>query len=78
MAVEVLKKYFGQVEKNKERNIRVNLLDGVRVSYPKGWALVRSSNTQPVLVMRFEAQTQSDMKQIESEVRGIVDPILNG
>src|SRR5207247_165493 len=30
-------------------------LDGVRVRFPRGWGLVRASNTQPVLVMRFEA-----------------------
>jgi phosphomannomutase/phosphoglucomutase len=35
----------------------VNEVDGVRVTFPKGWGLLRSSNTQPVLVMRFEAET---------------------
>ena len=32
-------------------------IDGVRVRFPHGWGLVRASNTQPVLVMRFEAET---------------------
>ena len=32
-------------------------IDGVRVDYPHGWGLVRASNTTPVLVLRFEAQT---------------------
>ena len=32
-------------------------VDGVRVIFPEGWGLVRASNTQPVLVMRFEATT---------------------
>lgn len=35
----------------------VNEVDGVRVTFPQGWGLLRSSNTQPVLVMRFEAET---------------------
>ena len=32
-------------------------VDGVRVRLPHGWGLLRASNTQPVLVMRFEAET---------------------
>jgi len=32
-------------------------LDGVRVRFPHGWGLLRASNTQPALVMRFEADT---------------------
>ncbi len=35
----------------------VDTIDGVRISYPDGWGLLRASNTQPVLVMRFEATT---------------------
>lgn len=34
-----------------------NTIDGVRISWPDGWGLLRASNTQPVLVMRFEATT---------------------
>lgn len=33
----------------------LNLIDGVRISFPDGWALIRSSNTQPVIVVRIEA-----------------------
>ena len=33
-------------------------IDGVRVNFPGGWGLVRASNTQPALVMRFEASDQ--------------------
>ena len=33
----------------------VNTIDGVRMTFPQGWGLIRSSNTQPVLVLRFEA-----------------------
>lgn len=36
---------------------KVDTIDGVRVTFPQGWGLVRASNTQPVLVMRFEAET---------------------
>ena len=32
-------------------------IDGIRVIFDKGWGLVRASNTQPVLVLRFEGET---------------------
>ncbi|MBM3285684.1 MAG: phosphomannomutase, partial [Candidatus Aminicenantes bacterium] len=48
-------------------------IDGVRVNYPKGWALVRASNTQAVLVLRFEAETPEDLKAIRHEVEKTVE-----
>ncbi len=47
-------------------------IDGVRATYPKGWALVRASNTQAVLVLRFEAETKEDLEAIQTEVKGAV------
>jgi phosphomannomutase/phosphoglucomutase len=44
-------------------------LDGVRVDYPKGWGLVRASNTTPVLVLRFEAETQAELERIQAVFR---------
>jgi phosphomannomutase / phosphoglucomutase len=38
-------------------------VDGVRVLFPRGWGLVRASNTQPVLVMRFEAETEELLRE---------------
>ncbi|MFH1220134.1 MAG: phosphomannomutase/phosphoglucomutase [Candidatus Eisenbacteria bacterium] len=43
-------------------------IDGVRVVYPDGWGLVRASNTQPVLVLRFEARTQARLTEIRAEL----------
>jgi phosphomannomutase/phosphoglucomutase len=40
-------------------------LDGVRAVFPDGWGLVRASNTQPVLVLRFEAKTQERLAAIQ-------------
>ncbi|MBU2712801.1 phosphomannomutase/phosphoglucomutase [Zooshikella harenae] len=39
-------------------------IDGVRVDFPVGWGLVRASNTTPVLVLRFEADTEANLKKI--------------
>jgi phosphomannomutase/phosphoglucomutase len=45
-------------------------VDGVRVLFGDGWGLIRASNTQPVLVMRFEARTQAQLDQIRTELDG--------
>jgi len=44
-------------------------IDGVRVKFPNGWGLVRASNTQPALVMRFEAGDDRTL----SEIRGLFE-----
>ena len=43
-------------------------VDGVRILFGDGWGLLRASNTQPVLVLRFEAQTPARLE----EIKGIV------
>ena len=48
-------------------------VDGVRVLFDGGWGLVRASNTQPVLVMRFEARTAGDLDRYREEVEAAVD-----
>jgi phosphomannomutase/phosphoglucomutase len=45
-------------------------LDGVRVSFASGWGLVRASNTQPALVMRFEATSEAELAAYRAEVEG--------
>jgi phosphomannomutase/phosphoglucomutase len=47
----------------------ITTLDGVRVDYPKGWGLVRASNTTPVLVLRFEAESEEELKRIQEVFR---------
>jgi phosphomannomutase/phosphoglucomutase len=48
----------------------VNDVDGVRVLYGDGWGLIRASNTQPVLVARYEARTRERLAQIRGEMEG--------
>lgn len=55
---------------------KVNLIDGIRVSFKNGWALARASNTQPVLVLRFEANTQENLDSIRKKFEDIVNPML--
>jgi phosphomannomutase / phosphoglucomutase len=47
-------------------------VDGVRMLFPHGWGLVRASNTQPVLVLRFEASTPELLAEYQSEVESAV------
>ncbi len=54
----------------------VNLIDGIRVSFPGGWALARASNTQPVLVLRFESTSQEGLDKIRESFESIVNPML--
>jgi phosphomannomutase/phosphomannomutase/phosphoglucomutase len=56
--------------------LKVNFTDGVRVSYPDGWALARASNTQPVLVLRFEASTQAGLDRIRKEFESEIEHLL--
>ena len=46
----------------------VNTIDGVRITFPSGWGLLRASNTQPVLVMRFEATDPRALDAYRGEV----------
>jgi phosphomannomutase/phosphoglucomutase len=50
-------------------------VDGVRVVFPDGWGLVRASNTQPLLVLRFEATTEARLAEIRALVEGKVQEI---
>jgi len=49
-------------------NYDCSTVDGVRIKFGDGWGLVRSSNTQPVIVCRFEANTAERMEEIQSIV----------
>ncbi|MGB7211854.1 MAG: phosphomannomutase/phosphoglucomutase [Gemmatimonadales bacterium] len=46
----------------------VNTIDGVRMTFPHGWGLVRASNTQPILVLRFEAADPAALQAYRAEV----------
>jgi phosphomannomutase/phosphoglucomutase len=52
-------------------------VDGVRVLFPDGWGLVRASNTQPVLVLRFEAKSAERLQEIRTLVENRVADLSN-
>jgi phosphomannomutase/phosphoglucomutase len=59
--VQAAAKHFGA-------RYEVLTLDGVRISFPDGWGLLRASNTQPVLVLRFEATSEAALASYRQEV----------
>ena len=59
--VNKIKKYF----LNK---FKCNLIDGVRIEFDYGWGLVRASNTQPVIVCRFESDSNDNLDKIKNIV----------
>ena len=70
-------KKFKVVDKIKEYVISKNYdfidIDGVRVNFPDGWALVRCSNTGPNITARFEATSKDRLKEIQNEFRGVIN-----
>jgi len=73
---EVKFKIVEEVKKELSSKYPVIDIDGVRAIYPKGWGLVRASNTQAVLVLRFEAETQEDLEAIRKDVQGALEKAI--
>lgn len=56
------------VERFKREGLKVVDVDGARIEFKEGWALVRASNTQPVLVLRFEAETEEFLDTLKNRL----------
>jgi len=68
------------VAKAKFEGARIATIDGVRADWPDGWGLVRSSNTTPCLVMRFDAKDAEALARIQAVFRQqllALNPTLN-
>ena len=68
---------FDIVEKVKEyalsKNYTIITLDGIRVSFDDGWALVRASNTGPNLTVRFEAVSEERLEELQNEFLNVIE-----
>ncbi len=53
-------------------------IDGARILFEHGWGLVRASNTQPVIVMRFEAKSQDRLEEIQALVASAAERLIAG
>ena len=76
MVVDRMRELFRTGDRLPMHPREVITVDGVRAVFDRGWGLIRASNTQPVLVMRFEAIDQDSLQQIrqmmESQVQQAV------
>jgi phosphomannomutase/phosphoglucomutase len=61
-----------RVRDRLRRDFPINEVDGVRVSFDDGWGLVRASNTQPALVLSFEASSAAKCAEHRAFVEGLV------
>lgn len=69
--VEDAKAYF-------RKDFKIIDIDGVRIPFADGWGLIRSSNTQPVLVLRFEAATEERLVAIRQMIEKALETIMKG
>lgn len=67
-------KKFGLIERAREYfaslGLEIIAIDGVRIRFADGWGLIRASNTQPALVLRFEADTPERLQEIRQLIEG--------
>jgi phosphomannomutase/phosphoglucomutase len=75
--VEKAQELFSRGRDLPERPREVITVDGVRAIFEKGWGLIRASNTQPVLVMRFEAKDPDSLAFIRSMMEQQVHQIIS-
>lgn len=74
--VNILKNRLKRREKALPKINEIIEIDGVRVHFDGGWALVRASNTTPVIVTRFEANTTEFRDELQAKFGAILDEIL--
>lgn len=72
---ESLKFLIANKAKDCFADYEVVTLDGVRIQFPHGWGLVRASNTQSVLVLRFEADTQENLQTYQRIVENKIEEL---
>ena len=71
---------FKVVEKVKnsflEEGYEINDIDGMRITFADGWGLCRASNTTPVIVVRFEAETEERLHEIQGLIETRIKKFL--
>jgi phosphomannomutase / phosphoglucomutase len=69
-------KVVDEVKEHFRKTHKIIDVDGVRIPFRDGWGLVRSSNTQPVLVLRFEASTEAGLHLIRDTVVKVLHSVM--
>lgn len=60
------------IKEFRKKEYKIIGIDGARIEFKDGWGLVRASNTQPALVLRFEGNTREAMEKIQGEVLSLL------
>lgn len=74
--IEALKVELNRADNGLPKIVDIIDIDGVRIKFEFGWGLVRASNTTPVIVTRFEANTPENMAEIQNGVISLVEKIM--
>ena len=74
--IEALKVKLNKPDNGLPKIIDIIDIDGVRIKFQNGWGLVRASNTTPVIVTRFEANSLENMQEIQNGVIALVENIM--
>ena len=74
---EVKFEVVAQMADHFKKKYRIVDVDGARILFPHGWGLIRASNTQPVLVMRFEAETPDQLGEYQREVNEALEAVVS-
>lgn len=72
LIVEHVKKIF-----EKHKDVELLTIDGVRATFSDGWGLIRASNTQSVICLRFESDTRGGLKKVESHFKSALSPYFS-
>lgn len=64
------------IEYASKKKYEYSLIDGIRINFKDGWALVRASNTGPNLTLRFEAKTKKRLEEIQKEIKKVLDKVM--
>jgi phosphomannomutase/phosphoglucomutase len=70
--IDTVKRHY-----HSKPNTTLITIDGVRVTTPYGWGLIRASNTQPVINLRFESNTPEELATIKSEFASLLSPYFD-
>lgn len=73
---EIKSRVVERVKAQFAGDYKVETVDGARIHFGDGWALVRQSNTQPKISMRFEARNAVQLKLIQSTVQSLVEATI--
>ena len=74
--VLIVEKMKAAFKASPDADYKVDLTDGIRLSFNDGWGLCRSSNTQPVLVVRYESTTKEGLQKIRSRFEAVINKYL--